>query len=89
MIPAPIHVHGRMPFADGICYDDRHGMEPHTVRLLRARGLVWLTQLRIDNEGEEYRYLAGAVIAGDLARAEEIASLRGLGEVVIGRWEGP
>lgn len=87
MNPAPIRLDGRMPYADGICYDDCHGMPPKTIRLLRIRGLVWLTQLCIDNAGEEYRHLAGYVVAADLTTAERIADARGLGEVVVGRWE--
>ncbi|QIB34772.1 hypothetical protein [Ancylobacter pratisalsi] len=88
MMPAPIHLSHTLPFADGICFDDCHGLAPATVRLLRARGLVWLTRVRIDNPGEEYVYRGGYVVAADRESAERIADARGLDETVLGCWEG-
>ncbi|HSI41789.1 MAG TPA: hypothetical protein VLA00_14695 [Xanthobacteraceae bacterium] len=68
------------PIADGICFDDLHGLPGGAVAALAARGLVWLTSFRADG-----RCYFGAVIAATEAQAAQIADARGLGEVIDGQ----
>lgn len=70
------------PFADGICFDDMHGMNLQQKNLLAKRGLVFLTEFNV--EGVRY---GGTIVSKDWDRAEEVAFGRGLGETVIGQLE--
>lgn len=75
-----MHVHPTEPYADGILFDDLHGMSFEQQNLLAARGVVFCTTFRV---GE--KTYAGAIVAASLHHAKQIAFGRGLGEVVDGK----
>lgn len=76
---APIRVHPTDPVADGILFDDTHGAPDAVVNRLAGRGLVYVTDLRLNR-----RLFGGRIIARSEAEAEQIAFGRGLGETVVG-----
>lgn len=78
--PDRLHVDLGAPIADGICFDDLHGLPASIARSLTARGLVWLTRFR---DGDFHG--GGTVIAADAHQAARIADARGLGETIVGR----
>lgn len=67
------------PIADGIPFDDLHGLSVRTRNVLASRGVVFLTEF----EANGSRY-GGSVIASTWEKADEVAFGRGLGERVIG-----
>lgn len=76
---AKVHVHPSEPIADGILFDDLHGASITLINRLAARGLVFVTDLRLNR-----RLYGGTIIARSEAEAELIAFGRGLGEEVVG-----
>ena len=67
------------PVADGIPFDDLHGMTDAQKNLLASRGVVFVTRFR--DGGREY---GGLIVATCMAAAEEVAFGRALGEEVVG-----
>jgi len=72
-------LHASAPFADGILFDDLHGASFELVNRLAARGLVFITDLRVNG-----RLYGGTIVASSPAAAERIAFGRGLHEEVVG-----
>lgn len=75
-----IRIHPTEPYADGILFDDLHGMSDEARNRLAGRGVVYCTEFKTG--GKTY---AGNIVAASLAQAQLIAFSRGLGEVVDGK----
>ncbi|GEM_PF-5853862 len=67
---------------DGVVPMDTEGMTQEAVLRLADRGLVWTTAFEVSN-GVRVR---GDVIAGSKELAQEIITLRGMSEVIVGPW---
>lgn len=65
--------------ADGIVFDDLHGLPKQAVNRLAARGVVFCTEFRTAG-----RLYGGNIITTSWPAAEQIAFGRGLGEQVVG-----
>lgn len=77
-LPGP-KIHPSRPFADGICFDDLHGMSDAQRNFLAARGVVFVTSFKAGG-----RTYGGTIVSTSWPGAEEIAFGRGLGETVDG-----
>ncbi len=65
--------------ADGVCFDDLHGLTPGQQKFFIKRGMVYGTEFKAND-----RRYAGNIIADSPKDACRIAIARGLGEVVLG-----
>ena len=72
-------LHPSAPIADGILFDDTHGLPEQHVAMLRGRGLLFAT---VFEDGD--RQICGVIIAHSWPAAQDIAFGRGLGERVVG-----
>lgn len=74
-----IRIDKGMPIADGIPFDDCHGMPDDMVNFLASRGVVFCTEFRAN--GALY---GGRIVATSQEAAEQVAFGRGLDERIIG-----
>ena len=68
-----------IPMADGILFDDLHGVPLHIQNMLAARRVVFLTEFEAN--GKTY---GGKIVARSWSAAKNIAFSRGLDEQVVG-----
>lgn len=76
---ASVHIEADRPVADGIPFDDLHGLDIAYQNFLASRGVVFCTEFKAN--GKSY---AGRIVAMSMAAAEEIAFGRGLDEQIVG-----
>ena len=63
-----------------MCFDDLVGQSPEFQQTMVERGLVWMTNVRLQTG----RLGLGIILAASLDDARGIAALRGLGEEIMG-----